>query len=263
MEKTVKTKIVFKHELEVNWLKSSYVPLNGEQVIYDAEIDANGNTLELPSGRSAPYSYPRVKIGDGVRTVNQLPFPTVSADEVLNIVIPKSKNLFNVEAIKESPWIDNNVSISDGSLWLYNGSGGFYTDLTLSDVCPDLKVGKTYTINYTWVQDYDCSGASIGVSYSKGYLYLDGTFTVTEELLNGTLEFTAGDGFEYDEEGNSYPYPGAGTFTHIMLNEGTEALPYEPYANYSYAQGTIGALLTGIEDMVKKYVNEAILGGEW
>jgi hypothetical protein len=69
MEKMLKTKIVFKHELEVNWLKSSYVPLNGEQVIYDAEIDANGNTLELPSGRSAPYSYPRVKIGDGVRTV--------------------------------------------------------------------------------------------------------------------------------------------------------------------------------------------------
>lgn len=107
MEKMLKTKIVFKHELEVNWLKSSYVPLNGEQVIYDAEISANGNTLELPSGRSAPYSYPRVKIGDGVRTVNQLPFPTVPADEVLNIVIPKSKNLFNVEAIKNDPYINN------------------------------------------------------------------------------------------------------------------------------------------------------------
>jgi hypothetical protein len=82
-------------------------------------------------------------------------------------------------------------------------------------------------------------------------------------MLSGTFEFNAGFGADYDEEGNSYPYAGVGTFTNIMINEGTTALPYEPYTELTYPEGTIGALLTGIEDMIKKYVNEALLGGKW
>ena len=52
-------RIVNKHETEENWLKSSLVPKQGELIVYD--IDST-------------HSYERVKIGDGSKNVNALPF---------------------------------------------------------------------------------------------------------------------------------------------------------------------------------------------
>lgn len=75
MSKTTFTRIVNKHDLEANWIKAvNFTPLSGELIIYDVEVDSNGNTLELPSGRTVPYTFQRLKIGDGVTNVNSLPF---------------------------------------------------------------------------------------------------------------------------------------------------------------------------------------------
>ena len=58
--KTLKTRIVHKHDIEANWnLATGFIPMDGEIIIYDA--DAN-------------YSYKRVKIGDGSTNVANLPF---------------------------------------------------------------------------------------------------------------------------------------------------------------------------------------------
>lgn len=74
-QKTVKTRIQQKRELEVDWLKAtSFVPLAGEIIVYEAEVDADGSHRELPSGRTTPYTYARFKIGDGIQNVNDLPF---------------------------------------------------------------------------------------------------------------------------------------------------------------------------------------------
>ena len=73
-EVKVKSKVLLKHELEAHWMNSSYLPEKGEIVIYDREIDKNGNTLALPEGRAKAYTYQRMKLGDGVKNVNQLPF---------------------------------------------------------------------------------------------------------------------------------------------------------------------------------------------
>ena len=74
-EKRIKGKALHKHELEAHWLKStSYVPEKGELVVYDAEVDKEWNVLELPEGRETPYTYPRMKLGDGEHTVNELEF---------------------------------------------------------------------------------------------------------------------------------------------------------------------------------------------
>lgn len=83
-EKRVRTKVIFKHELEVDWLKSTYVPQQGELVVYDIEVDAEGNTLTrdgvpcLPSNRSTPYTQQRQKLGDGIHNINELPFTDAS-----------------------------------------------------------------------------------------------------------------------------------------------------------------------------------------
>ena len=74
IQKKLKSKVVHKHELEADWLKSTYLPEQGEWVVYDVEVDANGAVLELPEGRTAPYTYQRMKMGDGIHNVNELPF---------------------------------------------------------------------------------------------------------------------------------------------------------------------------------------------
>jgi hypothetical protein len=60
-EKTLNNiRVINKHDLEENWLKATgFTPKQGEIIVYD--IDEN-------------YSYERMKIGDGVRNVNDLPF---------------------------------------------------------------------------------------------------------------------------------------------------------------------------------------------
>ena len=80
-EKLLKAKIIHKHELEVDWLKSTYIPRETEIVVYDKEVDEDGHVLcdkdgkeRLPEGRWWPYKESRFKIGDGKRNVNELPF---------------------------------------------------------------------------------------------------------------------------------------------------------------------------------------------
>lgn len=59
-EKILKSRIAHKHDIESNWLKATnFTPMSGEIIIYD--IDEN-------------YNYERMKIGDGTRNVNDLPF---------------------------------------------------------------------------------------------------------------------------------------------------------------------------------------------
>ena len=84
MAKTINTRIKHKHDLEVNWLKArNFIPLEGELIIYDAEVELDGSvkqlpdgTTALPEGRSTPFTYARIKVGDGVHYVSDLEFST-------------------------------------------------------------------------------------------------------------------------------------------------------------------------------------------
>ena len=59
-EKTLNTRIQQKHDIEANWLKAvNFIPKVGEVIVYD--IDETHTT-------------PRMKIGDGVKNINELEF---------------------------------------------------------------------------------------------------------------------------------------------------------------------------------------------
>lgn len=74
-QKTIKSRFVQKHDLEAHWLlATNFIPMQGEFIVYDAEIDADGNILALPEDRTEPYTYARLKLGDGINNVNDLPF---------------------------------------------------------------------------------------------------------------------------------------------------------------------------------------------
>ena len=58
-EKIFNTRIVQKHDIESNWNLVSFIPKQGELIIYDADEN---------------YNYERLKIGDGVTDAANLPF---------------------------------------------------------------------------------------------------------------------------------------------------------------------------------------------
>lgn len=68
--KKVLSRIQNKHDTAANWaLATHFVPLPGEIIIYD---------------RDENYSYPRIKIGDGVRCPEELPFANLPTDNTDN-----------------------------------------------------------------------------------------------------------------------------------------------------------------------------------
>lgn len=70
MEKIIQTRIKNKHDTEYMWNNSSFVPADGELIIYDAEKASD----TLPEGRLTPITYPRYKFGNGALPVKDLPF---------------------------------------------------------------------------------------------------------------------------------------------------------------------------------------------
>lgn len=69
-EKRLNSRIINKHDTESNWLKATnFIPMLGEVIIYD---------------KDNLYQYERLKIGDGVTNVNDLPFVHVQPDWTQN-----------------------------------------------------------------------------------------------------------------------------------------------------------------------------------
>lgn len=58
--KTLNGRVISKHDIEGNWwLAENFTPQAGEIIVYDPDEN---------------YYYSRIKIGDGVQNVNDLPF---------------------------------------------------------------------------------------------------------------------------------------------------------------------------------------------
>ena len=59
-EKMFNTRIIHKHDTEANWQKAeNFIPKEAELIVYDPDEN---------------YTYSRLKIGDGITKVNNLPF---------------------------------------------------------------------------------------------------------------------------------------------------------------------------------------------
>ena len=67
-EKKITSRIQQKHDVAANWAKATnFIPKKGEIIIYDAEYSASGEETQAV----------RFKIGDGSKTVNNLPFAVI------------------------------------------------------------------------------------------------------------------------------------------------------------------------------------------
>ena len=69
-------RIIHTHDTEAKWLeKSSFIPQLGEIIVYDKDL---------------AHAYQRFKIGDGVSTVNELPF---TVDTVIQAMFNFTDNM--------------------------------------------------------------------------------------------------------------------------------------------------------------------------
>lgn len=93
-EKTLKTRIVHKHDTQENWIKAeNFIPKQGEIIVYD---------------RDDTYTYERFKIGDGETNVNDLPF--VASPEIMPKISLSGSNIFTDDLIT------NKVDLSGATL---------------------------------------------------------------------------------------------------------------------------------------------------
>lgn len=91
-QKTIQTRVRMKNDTEQNWSKAiNFIPLDGEIIVYDT--DSN-------------HPRPRIKIGDGVTSVNNLPF--------------LSTDVTGVKGAAESEYRTGNINITKDDIGLNN-----------------------------------------------------------------------------------------------------------------------------------------------
>jgi hypothetical protein len=129
----------------------------------------------------------------------------------------KSKNLFNVKSLTFN-WNKNYVTVNpDGSLTVNAYNVGSKESLLY--YVPDLKADKAYTL-------------SLQMDSDSPYIYLYGTKRIWrsgQSLVLTQADLDANFNFYGSNSIYTAPLPTPTTIWDIMINEGTTALPYEPY----------------------------------
>ena len=166
-ERFVSTRIIQKHDTELNWESSNIVPHNGELIVYDPDEN---------------YSYWRIKIGNGIDAAKNLPFIVDVSDlerqikamtplpdiETTDDVILKLNELIN--QISEMEFSIS--SMNNKILSLTPSIGEIY--ITLSEQHPAEKFGGV------WEQIKDTFLLAAGNIYEAGSIGGEVEHTLTE-----------------------------------------------------------------------------------
>lgn len=157
--KLFKGKIIFKHETEADWSLSSYIPENGEQVIYDPDD---------------VHTSPRIKIGNGIDIVKDLPFASedlpISKGEGANSIVINEGNA------------SGNISIAGGTTdteLIKSVLGGGYEELLE-------KYGNIANMP-DWLLELILSIADVGYSLEEFKRMLTISPSTAEGLLSISL----------------------------------------------------------------------------
>lgn len=157
-EKTLKTRIIHKHDTEANWLKATgFIPKQGELIVYDVDDT---------------HTYERFKIGDGKTLVSELPFADTTYSEATTTTAglmsaADKEKLDGLESggtlaieVEELPTenIDDSKiyvlqQIENAELYYFGGINYH----TLAEVVLDV-VGVNPTVNYYVVNELPTSG---------------------------------------------------------------------------------------------------------
>ena len=190
MVKKINSRIIHKHDIEANWLKvrSDYVPDKGELIIYDVEVDANGNVLELPSGRTVHYTYERFKIGDGITTLGNLPFVV---DD--NVQIPIATSSDGIAFTVTAPGITTLRCGTSISVMPTRANTDTAPTLNVNNLgAKTIKRRQSDSSNPTSVKPNILKGgAPVRLIYDGAYWILENTMLVSASDVSGTVDWAS------------------------------------------------------------------------
>lgn len=111
-EKKITSRIQQKHDVAANWAKATnFIPKKGEIIIYEAEYNASGEETQAV----------RFKIGDGSKTVNNLPFAVIDYGSDIETLDQKVTNNSNeISKIKDGSTQVASAKISESAFLLLN-----------------------------------------------------------------------------------------------------------------------------------------------
>lgn len=195
-EKQIKARLQQKHDIEANWnLATNFVPKQGELIVYDKDEN---------------YSYERMKIGDGEKTVNALPF-------------------IDAQILDENGIIKQNV-LPEGYPYATSGE---VLPMTSVSINPDDGMGMIVD-KFSLVEGAEYEVIWNGTSYTC--IAVACSFSGITMICLGNLEFLG-------EEPTDYPF-GLGYITDASFTESTGAygavIPYEGLTDVNLSiNGTI------------------------
>ena len=111
-EKNFKSRIVHKHDTAANWaLATGFTPMAGEIIIYDVD---------------ATHTSERIKIGDGIKNVNALPFVDDAVKAQINDL---DADDFGIYVQASAP-----TNAVDGDIWIDTANDPSYIVPTLPQI---------------------------------------------------------------------------------------------------------------------------------
>lgn len=202
-EKRINGRIVLKHDVESNWkLAAGFTPMAGELIIYD--IDSN-------------YSYERIKIGDGSKNVNALPFvddalrteliaQIGAVDDKVGVVstlvgdTKVSEQISKAIAIKADikhlhNWSDIGEEPIGGDTLYWNGNTDGLEYVMYNGKPVVFKISDAVQTRDDWVNGCECEFDDGSVGTLKGNHALPGFDQYGYMMVEGTL-FIPSDNFD-------------------------------------------------------------------
>lgn len=189
MSQKLNVRHIQKHGAESDWAQATnFTPLLGELIIYDPDDN---------------YSYARIKVGDGVTNVNELPFITAGTES--EGASTNSNSRVILASTTYSGGLIGGIISSDFSSW-------YSTTPTILHVL--LNKDIDFSGAYFYVSHYTNMSAPV-LTYYNGTTWADVAnitdgrgFDVGQELVVEVKGNSTGDAFEYIHLLN-LPYPAA------------------------------------------------------
>ena len=131
----IPSRIQHKHDIESNWNKAiNFIPKDGELIIYDADDI---------------YTYPRIKVGDGVTNINNLPFIDINKPNKNEVILTSNgaSAIFDTVAFGDDEYIieftaaNENITASDIP---YDNSASGLTSTSIQTAFDEILTGAFF-----------------------------------------------------------------------------------------------------------------------